>query len=531
MKLIFEASRQGRGCSLLPACDVPVYALDAAAGRKNPPRLPEVAEIDLIRHYSALAKRAYGVNDGFYPLGSCTMKYNPKINEEIASLPGFTRIHPLQPLAMSQGCLEVLKLAEGYLCEITGMDAMTLQPAAGAHGELTGMLLIKAFHQSRKDTKRTKIIVPDSAHGTNPASAAMAGFDVVSIPSTEEGMVDVAKLREAVGDDTAGLMLTNPNTVGLFDKNILEITEIIHKAGGLNYYDGANLNAIMGKARPGDMGFDVVHINLHKTFATPHGGGGPGSGPVGCKAPLAVFMPGAPIREAACWADTGDQELEIIKRAAAEQAEGTAPPPKNDEEKEIQKAAKELLARLQQAAGPELEFGPVSPLSIGSVRAFYGNFLVVVKALTYILILGKEGIPEASENAVLNANYLMSKVKDLYPVAYGKHCMHEFVVTLEALKKETGISAMDIAKGLLDFGIHPPTMYFPLIVHEALMLEPTETESRETLDEAAEMLRKLHEIAKTDPDILHAAPVTTPVQRLDEVGAARHPKLHYAFPE
>jgi glycine dehydrogenase subunit 2 len=530
MKLIFEKSREGRGCSLLPACDVPVYQLDGASLRKNAPRLPEVAEIDLIRHYSALAKRAHGVNDGFYPLGSCTMKYNPKINEEIAALPGFTRIHPLQPLSMSQGCMEVLKLAETYLCEITGMDQMTLQPAAGAHGEFTGMLLIKAFHQARKDTKRTKIIVPDAAHGTNPASAVMAGFEVISIPSNEEGMVDVAKLREVAGDDTAGLMLTNPNTVGLFDKNILEITEIIHKAGGLNYYDGANLNAIMGKVRPGDMGFDVIHINLHKTFATPHGGGGPGSGPVGCKAHLAVFMPGAPIQDAAAWAGADDQEMEIIEKAAEQQAEELAAK-QGAEEKEMEKEAKDILKRLKEISGAEWEFGPVPALSIGSVRAFYGNFLVVVKALAYILTLGKEGIPEASENAVLNANYLMSKVKDLYPVAYGKHCMHEFVLTLEELKKETGVAAMDVAKGLLDFGIHPPTMYFPLIVHEALMLEPTETESRETMDEAAEMLRKLYEIAKSDPDQLHAAPVKTPVQRLDEVGAARHPKLHYDFPQ
>ena len=476
MNLIFETSVPGRGCSILPECDVSVPDLPETFSRKKALRLPPLSENDISRHYTALAGRTYGVNNGFYPLGSCTMKYNPKINEELASLPGFTAIHPLQPEHTVQGAMQVLFQAEQALCEITGMDAMTFQPAAGAHGEFTGLLLIKAYHKHRGDQKRTKIIVPDSAHGTNPASATMAGFTVVSIPSREDGCVDLEKLKAAVGDDTAGLMLTNPNTVGLFDKNILEITRIVHDAGGLNYYDGANLNAVMGVSRPGDMGFDVVHLNLHKTFSTPHGGGGPGSGPVGCKSLLAPFLPGPVVK-------------------------------KQQNRYHFEK--------------PEH--------SIGQVKSFYGNFTVVVKALSYILTLGAEGIREAAQNAVLNANYMMKKLDDLYTIAYQERCMHEFVMSLEPLKKETGISAMDIAKGLLDNGIHPPTMYFPLIVHEALMVEPTETESKETLDEAIEVFRRLYETAKTDPQSLHEAPHHTAVRRLDEVGAARNPKLRYLF--
>ena len=464
MELIFEKSRVGHGCSLLPACDVPVAEIPAREARKKAPRFPQMAEIDISRHYTELMKRTHGVNDGFYPLGSCTMKYNPKLNEEMAALPGFTGVHPLQPEETVQGCLEVLVKAEELLCEITGMDQMTFQPAAGAHGEFTGLLLIKAYHHSRGDEKRTKIIVPDSVHGTNPASATMAGYSVVSIPSREDGCVDLDKLKEAVGEDTAGLMLTNPNTVGLFDKNILEITRIVHDGGGLCYYDGANLNAVMGIVRPGDMGFDVIHLNLHKTFSTPHGGGGPGSGPVGCKEFLRPFLPGFMVK---------------------------------------------------------------GPQSIGSVKMFYGNFGVVVKALAYIMTLGREGIPEASSNAVLNANYMMNKLSDLYQMAYNETCMHEFVMTLEDLKHDINVSAMDIAKALLDYGIHPPTMYFPLIVHEALMVEPTETESKETLDEAIEVFRSIYEKAKADPQSLHQAPVKTPVRRLDEVTAARKPVLRY----
>lgn len=474
--LLFEKSREGRGCAILPECDVPVVLPQEKDARKQPLHMPALSEPELSRHYTELAHKTRGVNDGFYPLGSCTMKYNPRVNEQIAALEGFNQIHPLQPQDTVQGCMEVMALAEKYLCEITGMDHMTLQPAAGAHGELTGLLLIKAYHTSKGNTHKTKILVPDSAHGTNPASAAMAGYTVVSIPSGDDGCVDIEKLKEAAGDDIAGLMLTNPNTVGLFDKNIREITQIVHDCGGLCYYDGANLNAVMGIVRPGDMGFDIVHLNLHKTFSTPHGGGGPGAGPVGCKEELAQFLPSVLVEK------DGD-DLHFTK--------------------------------------PEH--------SIGEMKSFYGNFLVVVKALTYILTLGREGIPQASSNAVLNANYMMNQLKDLYTMAYDDICMHEFVMSLADLKKDTGISAMDIAKGLLDNNIHPPTMYFPLIVEEALMVEPTETESRETLDEAVAVFRQLHAQAAADPEGLHHAPTRTPVTRLDEVGAARHPHLRYHF--
>ena len=478
MELIFERSREGRGCAILPGLDVPAAELPEALRRGRKLHLPQIAEVDISRHYTALMKRTHGVNDGFYPLGSCTMKYNPKINDEMAGLPGFSKIHPLQPAHTVQGCLKALCMAEELLCEITGMDGMTFQPAAGAHGEFTGLMLIQAYHESRGDQKRTKIIVPDAAHGTNPASASMVGYEVVSIPSNSEGCVDLEKLRAAVGEDTAGLMLTNPNTVGIFDKNILEITRIIHDAGGLNYYDGANLNAVMGMVRPGDMGFDVIHLNLHKTFSTPHGGGGPGSGPVGCKELLKPFLPVFhQVREGdSCQFDTPAQ-------------------------------------------------------SIGSVKAFYGNFLVVLRALTYVLTLGAEGIPEASADAVLNANYLMHELAGLYEMAYDGPCMHEFVMSLSKLKKENGVSAMDIAKSLLDHGIHPPTMYFPLIVEEALMVEPTETESKETLDQAAAVFRSIYETALSDPQSLHEAPVRTPIRRPDELGAARNPKLRYQFTE
>ena len=474
--LVFEKSRAGRGMSMLPACDVEIKKPGEKDARQKELHLPQMSENDLSRHYTELAKKSHGVNDGFYPLGSCTMKYNPKINEDMAALPGFTQIHPLQPEHSVQGCLEVLKKSEEYLCEITGMDGMTFQPAAGAHGEFTGLMLIKAYHESRGDEKRTKIIVPDSAHGTNPASATMAGYKVVSIASAPDGGVDLEALKAACGEDTAGLMLTNPNTVGLFDKNILKITEIVHECGGLCYYDGANLNAVMGTVRPGDMGFDVIHLNLHKTFSTPHGGGGPGSGPVGCKSMLLQFLP----------------SYRVVEKEGA---------------LEMEKAEH----------------------SIGEMKEFYGNFLVVVKALTYLMTLGKEGIPEASQNAVLNANYMMNKLKDLYTMAYDEVCMHEFVMSLEDLKKKAGVSAMDIAKGLLDNGIHPPTMYFPLIVHEALMVEPTETESKEVLDHAIEVFRKLYNDALENPESLLQAPVTTPVTRMDEVEAARHPVLKYEF--
>ena len=477
--LVFEKSRPGRGISALPKCDVDIYTLPEDDMRESELHLPEMAEVDLSRHYTELAKKSHGVNDGFYPLGSCTMKYNPRVNERTASFEGFTQIHPLQPEHTMQGCLQVLKETEDALAEITGMSNFTLQPAAGAHGEFTGLLLIKAYHLANGDTQRRKIIVPDSAHGTNPASAVMAGMEVINVDSDEKGLVDVEKLREvcAGNNEIAGLMLTNPNTAGLFDPNIKEITDIIHECGGQCYYDGANLNAVMGWARPGDMGFDCVHLNLHKTFSTPHGGGGPGSGPVGCKEHLAKFMPGV-------FSVEQDGQYAFAK----------------------------------------------APESLGEMKNFYGNFLVVVKALTYIKMLGKEGIPEASKNAVLNANYMMKKLSAVYDIAFKPDvCMHEFVMDIGRQAKETGVTAMDIAKGLLDNGIHPPTMYFPLTVHEALMAEPCETESKETLDWAIDVFITLNDLAYSDPEKLHQAPVKTPVTRLDEVGAARHPVLKYEF--
>lgn len=476
MKLIFEKSREGRFNSFLPECDVPIMKIPENLTRNSEPKLPRVTEPEISRHYTELAGRTHGVNNGFYPLGSCTMKYNPKVNEEAAALNGFTGVHPLQPAHTVQGCLEVLAEAEKMLCEITGMDAMTFQPAAGAHGEFTGLLLFKAYHLSRNDTARTKIIVPDTAHGTNPATASMAGFTAVSLPSAPDGRVDLEKLRAAAGPDTAGLMLTNPNTLGIFDENILEITKIVRDAGGLNYYDGANLNAIMGVARPGDMGFDVVHLNLHKTFSTPHGGGGPGSGAVGCKKFLAPFLP----------AERTDETPDGLDFSYPEK-------------------------------------------TIGRVMQFYGNFLVVVKALAYMLTLGRDGLTDASHIAVLNANYLKNRLSGVYDVAYGGICMHEFVLTLAKMKKEHGVTAMDVAKSLLDYGVHPPTMYFPLIVEEALMLEPTETETIETLDEVASIFIDIYNKALENPEALHEAPISTPVRRVDELKAARSPKLKFEF--
>lgn len=475
MKLIFEKSVPNRGNDMLPSLDVPEYEINKQYTRNVTLNLPEISETDVSRHYTELAGRTYGVNHGFYPLGSCTMKYNPKINNEMAALSGFSNIHPLQPEYSMQGCLAVFVLLEEYLGEITGMDAFTFQPAAGAHGEFTGLKLIRAYHESNGDNKRTKIIVPDSAHGTNPASAAMAGFEVVNIPSTKDGFVDMKALRNAVGDDTAGFMLTNPNTVGLFDKNILEITNIIHEAGGLNYYDGANLNPIMGIARPGDMGFDVVHLNLHKTFSTPHGGGGPGGGPVGCKHILKEFLP----------------DKRIIQR------------------------------------DDHFTFLEDTIKSIGQVKDFYGNFLVLVRALTYILTLGGDGLKNASENAVLNANYMMKQLEDVYEMPFKGPCMHEFVMSLKHLKDKTKVSALDIAKALLDYGIHPPTMYFPLIVPEAFMLEPTETESKETMDRVVEILKEVYKNALENPEQIKNSPKKTVIGRPDEVTAARNPILRY----
>lgn len=475
MELLFEKSISGRRSTILPACDVPVVAPSKEEARQESLNLPELSEIDVARHYAALERRTHGVNNGFYPLGSCTMKYNPRINEVVASMPGFAGVHPLQPDHTVQGDLEAMYLAEKYLAEITGMDNMTFQPAAGAHGELTGIMLFKKYHESRGDSKRNVIIVPDSAHGTNPATAVMAGMKVVNISSGEDGCVDLDKLRAAVGEDTAGLMLTNPNTLGIFEKDILKITEIVHEAGGLVYYDGANLNAIMGVIRPGDMGFDCVHLNLHKTFSTPHGGGGPGSGAVGCKAFLTPFLP----------------------------------------KPHIEKKDGMFVQNFD------------CPTTIGKVKSFNGNFLITLRALVYIVTLGRKGIPESAKMAVLNANYMMKRLSKTYDIANTGICMHEFILTLEKEAKEKGVTAMDIAKALVDKGIHPPTMYFPLIVHEALMVEPTETESKETLDQAVEALIEIYEEAMKDPEGIHECPKTTPIGRPDEVKAARHPVLRY----
>ena len=465
MKLIFEKSVTGHGCSILPACDVETVAMPESLARKEAPLLPEMAEVDISRHYTELCSRVHGVNSGFYPLGSCTMKYNPRIDEEMAALPGFTSVHPLAPASATEGCKEVLDTAKKYLCEVFGMEDCTFQPSAGAHGEFTGVMMIKKYHDSRGEGgKRTKIIVPDSAHGTNPATASMCGYTVVNVASAPDGCVDLEALKQVLGDDTAGLMLTNPNTVGIFDDNILEITRLVHEAGGLCYYDGANLNAVMGIVRPGDMGFDCIHSNLHKTFATPHGGGGPGAGVVGCKSHLVPFLPKSALMD-------GQEALQM--------------------------------------------------------RSFSGSFLVVVKALTYILTLGKEGITEAATNAVLNANYLMSKIKGTFSPAFDRICMHEFVLDLSEFKKETGVSALDVAKTLIDYGMHPPTMYFPLIVHEALMLEPTETESRQTLDWAAEVFRALYKLGYDDPEYMHAAPHHAQISRPDEVRASRTPVVRW----
>ncbi|MCL2671805.1 MAG: aminomethyl-transferring glycine dehydrogenase subunit GcvPB [Clostridiales bacterium] len=456
MKLLFEKSVQGRKLGLLPVCDLPKVELDDCYVRNQAPRLPELSESDLSRHYSELERRTHGVNNGFYPLGSCTMKYNPAVNEQVARLAGFADIHPLQSADTVPGALEALRLAETMLAEVSGMDAVTLQPAAGAHGEFTGLLLIKKHHESRGDTGRNVILVPDSAHGTNPATAAMCGMRVAHIPSGADGCVDIGKLRAAVGADTAGIMLTNPNTLGIFEKDIAEILEIIHAAGALAYCDGANLNAIMGIARPGDMGFDCIHMNLHKTFSTPHGGGGPGVGAVACKAFLGEFLQ-----------DT-------------------------------------------------------------RVKAFHGNFLVVIRALAYMLTLGADGLRAASETAVLNANYFKKLLAERYTVPHGENCLHEFVISMEK-EAAQGVTALDIAKLLIDRGIHPPTIYFPLIVREALMVEPTETESRETLDEAARVFIEIYDAAMADPVLGKVAPQNAAIRRPDEVAAARSPVVRYTW--
>jgi len=476
--LIFEISKPGRMAYSFADCDVPEKNIEQLIPREymreNAPELPEVSEVEAVRHFVGLSRLNHAVDTGFYPLGSCTMKYNPKVNEDVAALNGFSSVHPLQPENTVQGCLELVYRTGEMLAEITGMEKVSLQPAAGAHGELTGLMIMKAWHIHNGQEQRRKIIIPDSAHGTNPASAAFAGFEVIQVKSNERGGVDLDSLKSIMGADIAGLMLTNPNTLGLFDENIKQIAHIVHEAGGLLYYDGANANAILGITRPGDMGFDIVHLNLHKTFSTPHGGGGPGSGPVGVTARLVPFLP-SPIVE---------------------------------------------------FRDGKYRFDYNCPLSIGKVKSFYGNFAVVVKTYAYILSMGPEGLKMASETAVLNANYVMNKLKEYYELPYERSCMHEFVISAQK-QKNLGVSALDVAKRLMDYGIHPPTIYFPLIVKEALMVEPTETESRETLDEFAEVMIKIAEEAEHDPETVKNAPYSTPVGRLDEVRAAREPVLRW----
>ena len=473
--LLFEKSRPGRAGVSIPACDVPQTPVPATL-RRAALDLPEVSEVDVVRHYLRLAHLNYCVDEGLYPLGSCTMKYNPKVNEAAARLPGFARLHPLQDPSTAQGAMRLLFELQGMISEIGGFDAVSLQPSAGAHGELTGILIMRAWHASRGDARRTRILVPDSAHGTNPASTTMAGLEVVEIPSDARGNVDLMHLRAQLDERTAGLMLTNPNTLGLFDENLLAITHLVHEAGGLVYGDGANFNAILGVAKPGLMGIDVMHFNLHKTFSTPHGGGGPGSGAVGVVKALADFLPGPVVSHAG-------------KDAGAGYAWST----------------------------------PVR--SVGRVKSFHGNFGVLVRAYTYIRMLGPDGLREVAENAVLNANYLQARLKDTYPVPHGdRTCMHEFVAQ-GRIAGAPDVRALDVSKRLIDYGFHPPTNYFPLIVHEALMIEPTETENRETLDRFVEAMQSIAREAAAEPALLHDAPHASPVRRLDEVKAARELKL------
>jgi glycine dehydrogenase subunit 2 len=479
-ELVFELSRPGRRAIDLPPCDVPAKPLSSLLPenflRKEAPELPELSQLDLVRHYTNLSQRNFGLDAGFYPLGSCTMKYNPKINEAACRLPGFALAHPLQDEELSQGALYLIYAVEQCLAEIAGMDAVSSQPAAGAHGELTGIKVIKAYHRNRRDN-RTKVIVPDSAHGTNPATASVCGLETVEIKSHPDGSIDLSALRAAVGADTAALMLTNPSTLGLFESQIVEIAEIVHSAGGLLYYDGANANAILGMTRPGDMGFDVVHFNTHKTFGTPHGGGGPGSGPIGVKKALAPFLPAPTIK----YAD-GKYALDYDR-----------------------------------------------PLSIGRVHSFYGNFGVLVRTYAYLRSMGADGLKQASRDAVLNANYCLARLKEVFDSPFDRFCMHECVLTSKK-QKPYGVKTLDIAKRLLDYGYHPPTIYFPLIVEEAIMIEPTETESRETLDGFIDALAAIAKEAASDPELVKSAPHTTVVSRLDEAAAARKPVVKWQKP-
>ncbi len=476
-KLIFELSKEGRKGYTLPENCLKEYTLASlpeGLKRQQAPELPEVSEFDVVRHYTNISNKNFGVDTGFYPLGSCTMKYNPKINEEMAAQPAFANLHPLQPAATAQGALEVYYNLAHALAEISGLAEFTLNPYAGAHGELTGLMVMRQYHLKRGDLKRTKVIVPDSAHGTNPASAAVCGLNVVEVKSKPDGRIDVEHLKPLLDDTIAGIMMTNPNTLGLFESDILEIAELVHACGGLLYYDGANLNPLLGKCRPGDMGFDIMHINLHKTFSTPHGGGGPGAGPVGVAKALVDYLPSPRV----CKADDGTFYLSH----------------------------------------------PAD--SLGRVSGFIGNFGVMMRAYTYILSLGKEYIKYVGPLATLNANYIKESLKDCYYLPIEGICKHEFVFD-GLLDKSTGVTTLDVAKRLLDYGYHAPTFYFPLLFHQSIMIEPTETESLETLDEFIDVMRKVAREAIECPEEVKTAPHHTPVRRLDETNAAKHPILRY----
>jgi glycine dehydrogenase subunit 2 len=487
--ILYDLSRPGRMATTLPALDVPAAELPPTAMLRDELDLPEVSELDLVRHYVRLSQLNWAIDIGFYPLGSCTMKYNPKVNEAAARLPGFARTHPYQDVHTVQGNLLLMYELQEMLKEIGGFAGVTLQPSAGAHGELTGVLIMRAYQVDRGEAQRTKIIVPDSAHGTNPATTTMSGLEVIEVPSDERGNVDLEALRSVCGETICGLMLTNPNTLGLFEEQLPQVLNLIHGCGGLVYGDGANLNAIMGIAKPGELGFDEQHFNLHKTFSTPHGGGGPGSGPVGVVEKLTPFLPGPIVQacrcaESDCGCDEGGDEEAVC-------------------------------------------FHLVMPeKSIGRVKSFYGNFGILIRAYTYIRMLGAAGLRQMSEMAVLNANYLKSQVQDVLSISHDRTHMHEFVAK-GIFPEAPDVHALDIAKRLIDYGFHPPTYYFPLIVPEALMIEPTETESKETLDAFAAALHAIRDEALTDPSILHEAPHTAPVRRLDEVRAARQPILRW----
>ena len=487
---IFERSVPDRRAGVLPPLDVPERPLDELIPsrllRTSPPDLPEVSEPEIVRHYNRLSRRNFDLDTGPYPLGSCTMKHNPRLNERVAALPGHARLHPAQDPARAQGALELMWRLERVLSELCGLPHVSLQPSAGSHGELAGLILTRAYHEDRGE-QRTKVLTPDTAHGTNPASVTMAGYEVVKVATAPSGGVDLDDLRAKADSEVACLMLTNPNTLGIFDENIAEITDIVHDAGGTLYYDGANLNAIMGWCRPGDMGFDIVHLNLHKSFSQPHGGGGPGAGPI-------------------CVSDRIEPYLPVPRLVRVEGSNGAA---------------------------PRFDLDTDRPQSIGRLRGFQGNFGVFVRSYAYIRSLGGDGLAEASETAVLNANYLLAKLREgrggkYLPLAFGERCMHEFVLSGDKAKRELGVRTLDIAKRLLDFGFHPPTIYFPLLVDEALMFEPTETEPREALDALATAFEEILAEAENDPDIARDAPYTTPVRRLDEARASRRPVVRQA---